>query len=556
MASGRPGNAASPPALRSDCETQVNTASFASPDQLWELERKLDSYGVRSTGSAAHQQYVDWLESQLRTIPGIELRADDFPIARWSAVGGSLEAGAALGFTLPVPISAIVPYARATPADGLVASLAYVPSGTAITAENSGGKIVLRDVVASSQPNATMAAVMWWMYDPDLSFLTNLNGKRENKQGVGREDLDAAQAAGAAGLIYLHEFPRAQVLDLYRPYEGVLWSIPAFQVGADEAALLRQLAAGGGVAQMKLAAVTEPAVTRMLVATLPGVAEDALVIESHTDGTSALWDNGPLAMLALARYFGQFERHCRPRPLTFVFTTAHLYQQLVPPYRGGSADLYAQEMDRAYEEGRASAAIVIEHLGAREYTAIPRPDGGPGRELTLTDRHELNTFFVTESVGLQDALLQSVAIHDLRESYALRGTGLPGAHLPLTDNFGGEGNSYIRHLLPTVAFIVAPWTLFTPGYSLQGIDPALLYKQSLVFGDLIHKLGALPREVLAGPPRRSVPSATGCAPAARMSAALCCARARPRNRRLIHDPARPADCGSLAVGWLRQERCP
>lgn len=162
--SGHADHAAPLPAPRSDCESQVNAASFASADQLWELEKELDRYGVRATGSAAHQRYVDWLESELRAIPGIELRTEDFPITRWSALSASLEAGAALGFTLPVPFSAIVPYARATPPDGTVAPLVYVPSGIGITAENAGGKIVLRDVVASSQPNATMAAVMWWMY--------------------------------------------------------------------------------------------------------------------------------------------------------------------------------------------------------------------------------------------------------------------------------------------------------------------------------------------------------------------------------------------------------
>ncbi|MDP3857631.1 MAG: hypothetical protein Q8Q73_07710 [Stagnimonas sp.] len=496
-------NADAPPsqsdrALRTDCEDSVEPASFASREDLWEFEKKLDSYGLRATGNPAHQAYVSWLQSKLEAIPGLELQTSDYPIRRWTETAASLEIGDSMAFTLPLPISGVVPYSLATPAAGVGAPLVYLPAGTDITAENAAGKIVLRDVDITGQANAALAAVAWWIYDPDLSFARQLTGSMNNAQGVTGKDMEAAQTANAAGLIFLHDFPRQQVLDLYRPYDGVHWMIPALQVGSDEAAQLRDLAANGGYARLKISALDEPATTRMLVATLPGTADDALVIESHTDGTSALWDNGPLAMLAMARYFGQFDASCRARTLKFVFTTAHLYQELMPPWRSGSANLYAQQMDRDYAAGKATAAIVIEHLGARKYAAIPRSDGGPGQELSLTDQHELNTYFVTESPGLLSSLLLQVQKHQLGESLALRGTGLPGAHLPLSNNFGGEGNPYVQHLLPTLAFITAPLTLFTPGYSLEGIDPELLHAQTLMFADLIQSLSQLPRELIAG----------------------------------------------------------
>lgn len=484
--------------LRADCEDSVNPASFASVEDLWALEKKLDGYGLRATGNPAHQDYVAWLQSQLQAIPGLELETSDYPIQRWTGLAASLEVGASMALTLPLPISGVVPYSLPTSASGIGAPLVYLPAGAEITAETVAGKIVLRDVDITGQPQAALAAVAWWIYDPALSFARRLGGTMHNAQGVTGKDMEAAQTAGAAGLIFLHDFPRHQVLDLYRPYDGVHWTLPALQVGADEAARLRELATAGGYARLKISARVEPATTRMLVATLAGQAEDALVIESHTDGTNALWDNGPLAMLAMARYFGQFERQCRARPLKFVFTTAHLYQELVPPWRSGSANVYAQQMNRDYAAGKATAAIVIEHLGARKYDVVPRSNGGPGQELVLSDQHELNTFFVTESAGLLTSLLQQVQKHDLRESLALRGTGLPGAHLPISDSFGGEGNPYIQRLLPTLAFITAPLTLFTPAYGLEGINPDLLYTQTLLFADLVQALSQLPREAIAG----------------------------------------------------------
>ena len=55
-------------------------------------------------------------------------------------------------------------------------------------------------------------------------------------------------------------------------------------------------------------------------------------------GMNALWDNGPIAILAMADYFSKLGKGCLPRTLQFVFTTGHLYQHLVAPDRDGSAE--------------------------------------------------------------------------------------------------------------------------------------------------------------------------------------------------------------------------
>ncbi|WP_394828290.1 hypothetical protein [Pendulispora albinea] len=487
------------PALRGDCERAVNPSSFASADELWALEEKLDSYGVRATGNAQHAAYVDWLESQLALLPGARLRSVSYPMVRWTQHALALEAGVDAAQLHPLAPSGAVPYARPTPPEGVQGALVYVPPGAAIADAHVAGKIVLRDVVPGSLPNAFFSAMAWWSYDPDGTIARNVGGTYERDWlSSPVPDIAAAAQSGAAGIVLMHGLPRSQVQDQYRPYEGVVWPVPALYVGADEAKPLKELAAAGGVARLGLSATVEPSSTRMLIATLPGVSDERIAIESHTDGVNALWDNGPLAMLAMARYFAQFDVRCRPRTLEFVFTTAHLHQHLVPPWRDGSAEPYAQELDRAYQDGRAAAVVVVEHLGARTYTAVPRRDGGPGRELVLTSEHETNAFFVTESPGLQGALFRAVLAHDLRQTSAMRGADVPSLHLPPHQSFGGEGNPYLLHLLPTVAFITAPWTLFTPGYGLAGIDKNLFYKQTLVFTDLIHGIGTLPRIAIAG----------------------------------------------------------
>jgi hypothetical protein len=54
------------------------------------------------------------------------------------------------------------------------------------------------------------------------------------------------------------------------------------------------------------------------------------------------------------------------------------------------------------------------------------------------------------------------------------------------------------HLIPTVAYIAAPWTLFNPGYGLEQIDFDLLRRQTLQFTDLLVQMRGAPQAKIAG----------------------------------------------------------
>jgi hypothetical protein len=212
---------------------------------------------------------------------------------------------------------------------------------------------------------------------------------------------------------------------------------------------------------------------------------------------NAVWDNGPIAMLAMAKHFAALPRECRPRTLEFVFTTAHLYQRLTGAERDGGAEQYAQELELAYEQGKLALVVALEHMGAREYAAVPRTDG-PGRVLKPTGQSEPTGIFIGESPTLVEQVAQVAIGHDLRRTIALRGADLPGLHLPPHHSFGGEGTPYHKHLLPTVALVTGPWTLYNPAFGMEAIDGPLLRNQTLVFADLLHAVASIPREALAG----------------------------------------------------------
>jgi len=150
-----------------------------------------------------------------------------------------------------------------------------------------------------------------------------------------------------------------------------------------------------------------------------------------------------------------------PPAREFVFTTAHLYQHLVP--HGGATvarSSSAQEFDREYAAGKGAAVVVIEHLGARHYEAMARSGGGPGRELVLTTASSRTRLRTRRRPTRRS--LQSVVGRDLRATIALAAPIFRERTCRFTRASVARGNPYLLHLLPTVAFIAAPWTLSRP----------------------------------------------------------------------------------------------
>jgi hypothetical protein len=503
-----PRDAATPPTLAvpavpSSCPAATDDSAVESTDRLLADNRVMSGLGQRPTGSPAQNRFVDWLAAHMGRVPGMRMGSVGYSIDRWVDHGASLFAGGA-GAMAALPISGPVPYAKPTPAPGVTAPLLYVPAGTPLAGHDIAGKIVVRDAVPGQVPFALFSAVEWFHYDPDLSLTRDAaSGAVYERDFAGYQqrldDLAAAGSGAAAGLIFVHGFPREQVKGQYAPYEGTHWKVPALYVGADEGKRLEQVAAAHGSAHLRLAAVDARSPTRMLIATLPGVSPERIVIQSHTDGMNAIWDNGPIAMLALARRFAALPMACRPRTLQFVFTTGHLYQHLEgTAERGGSSEIEAKELDKAYDQGSVAMVFAIEHLGAREYAAVPRSDGGPGRMLRPTGRTEVNTMFAGESPVLIDAIRQAVMDRGIARTYVLRGSDVPGARIPVQQSFGGEGTAYQQHLIPSIALVAGPWTLYNPAFGMEAIDGGLMRKQTLAFSDMIGSLATVPSAALGG----------------------------------------------------------
>jgi hypothetical protein len=458
---------------------------------------------LHPTGSRAQKRYIGWILHQLHAVPGARISEQHFTINRWSGRRMSLRLRVGAS-TFTLPIAAPVPYAEGTSGRGVSAPLVAIPDEQAITAANAAGRIVVRPAPAGSVPNYDffLPVVSWAVYDPNNTIdptqtffgdFINYNPRVA--------DLRNAAAAGAKGLLFVKDLPRRQLTNHYEPYEGTPWRVPAVFLGADEGKQISDALASGAAVSGRLVLRTsfKQVDTPTVRATVAGQSPQRIVVDSHTDGTNAVEDNGSVAMVAMARYLAALPSACRPRTVEFVFPTAHFYQRLIDlNHRHGGAGVIARELDSEYDQGTVSSVLVLEHLGALDYEQVPRPDGGPGFELMPNGLRAVQFIGITPSPSLVATVTEVVHSHNLERTILLQGADAPGSTVPSHCNFGGEGTPYNQRLLPTMGVISAPQSLYDPSFGLEGIDFNVMHDELLGYTELLNKLGTMSQAEVAG----------------------------------------------------------
>ncbi len=352
-----------------------------------------------------------------------------------------------------VRVAGAIPYS----APGLRSGeLTYLPAGMPITAANARGKVVLRDFPAV-----------------DRGYLA---------EPVLHRDMVDAGIAGAAGVIVAFTFPHEQVRGYWDPHLGTHYRVPGVFVGAEAAARLQV----GKRTTIGVLAARDRASTRSLIATLPGVSRERIVIDTNTDGTGWVQENGTVGLLALAEHFSRLPPRCRARTIEFVFATGHLHRA------AEGSEFRARALDAEYDSGSVAFAFVLEHLGAREFL----PSEG---SLRATGAAEPSGWFAG-SPALADAATAAVAGRAVDRTFVLPGNDLPvPGRAPPQCSFGGIGTHFHSHLIPTMAMISGPWTLWAPSFGADAVDHERMRRQVLAAGDAVLALAPVPRDQIAGP---------------------------------------------------------
>jgi hypothetical protein len=255
----------------------------------------------------------------------------------------------------------------------------------------------------------------------------------------------------------------------YIPFNRPPQAIPGLWVGPSAAARLRALAASRAEIRLTMDAGTFPeARSRTLYALVPGASEKIVVVTTHTDGPNAAEENGPLAMVAMAKNLLQENPATRKHTVLFLFASGHF----VGPAAGSTDRFLDIHPDL---RARAVAGMAVEHLGCLEWKDNSAGQYAPTGEAELS-------FIFAHGAGMVD-----MAIAAARSSADRRGAVVRPKDLSF---FFGEGRALARAGIPTIGFLPAPSYLLATGRTghVEKLDRDLFQAQVHLCQDLLNRL--------------------------------------------------------------------
>ncbi|KGR98487.1 hypothetical protein X948_4104 [Burkholderia pseudomallei MSHR5608] len=231
--------------------------------------------------------------------------------------------------------------------------------------------------------------------------------------------------------------------------------------------------------------------TRNLIGIIPGMSDELTVVNSHTDGTNGIEDNGPNAIVAIAQYLSRLPRAALPRTVMILLSSGH--------FAGGvGAEDFIARHARDGLVARIACVVTIEHLGAQEW--LPSEQGA----LAPTGRAEPTALFMPAVPALVDAA----------DALVRRANAAPAFVMPpLNPNGDGSANDALwpgegqyfwgRARVPTINLITGPTYLLNYGVSTaEKIDYARLRRDIAATTQTLLDLSRVPFDALrAVPPR-------------------------------------------------------
>ncbi len=483
-------------AAQPECPAVTNPARMASAGQLRRWTAKFNSFGPRILGSAAQNRAIGWLEKKSR---GLGMKVHSLRYSPWSwrpttgfrnrpgldiGAAGELKVTRADGSPVTVPDAGAVHWSKPAAGKGRTGKLVYLPPEEEITPANSAGKVVIRDFQLGSIPFNLLGPVLGLWQSSDLDGYDSY--VRPYLSPNLQTDSVAAGKAGAAGVIFVFDLPAKQVRGYYDPHTGIIYRQPELFVGRAQGEQLKALAAQGAKATVRVMARISRRPSRNLVARLPGQTKQKMVIVANTDGTSWVQENGVIGMLAIARYYAKLPKSCRPRTLELVFSTGH--------------DAFRNDglLPRHYPMDKKTIVFGfgLEHLGTREIL----PEGeGADRHLKFTGLMDPSIIGAGESQPIRDAAVAAVQRRKLARTSVLKGLGVPDPNTaPSICSMGGLGTFFQRAVVPNLAMISGPWSLYDPVFGAKALDFKHMRQQILASTDAILALDGLPKDEIAG----------------------------------------------------------
>jgi hypothetical protein len=466
---------------------------LVSAGQLWDWQNQMVDFGPRRmSGGPGHLAYLAFLEEEFRRA-GLTTFHD--PTQRYPFWDADHRA---CRLSLVEPDGAtnleVMSYfpgsgnTRVLPGGALTAEVVDV--GLGLPADFAAGIATgsLRGKIAFCRMPFTRSTEIlgypnYYNDDPDLTMSPGTPWNKWCLSIVAPQALltpALAAEAGCAGMIMALEASRTCAIGQYVSF--FLTEVRGDQAHGDPGMpilhvdyktgqyLASRLSALGSTttARMVLPSITRPNTgTDEVVAFLPGANGDPrdpskgenVIIATHTDGPSAAEENGPLGMLAIAKYFAQIPRDKRRRSLVFCLATGHMtdaYTEDTTWFTAHHPEIMAN----------TAATMTIEHLGQNSFTDDPVAntytfDGFPEMGVSPVSQHPL----------LIQSVIANYQFENLTRAPVING---PSA---------GVSQAFFNAQKPSYAFYTGPNTLYQmdPKVCLDSMDAERMHHEVRTF---------------------------------------------------------------------------
>ena len=449
---------------------QIDMNGITSPELLQKEVEKMNSFGVRLTGTKAQRNFIKYLKEQIHSM-GIETFSDPSRFMRWEETNKKLVIKD-LDEETEIPISSAFPYSGRTPAEGVTAELTLVKEKH-VGYLNTSGKIAVVEVDELDFLPSEIAFNERDRSIPEgLHLPSHYNGPVATAF-VNFPFLKMAKLAGAKAVICIwkginDDCIEGQYLPFILDYQG----IPAVWVNSKNGQKVIEAAEKGSFATLTLEGIIdEYAKTESFWCVLDGEEEgESVIINTHTDGTNCIEENGPIAMLAMIKYL-------KDKPLKrshiFVFATGHFRLPCFKNVDGGGVQATSKWLSahRSHWDGKeghlkAVAGLSVEHLGCKMW----KTEDGEYKQVGDVE---------TEIVYTGNKTMDDIYFKSLEDRTKVRTLTLRGHNLL---HFG-EGQPLFNCGIPEIALVTAPDCLcvISDNHEMDKFDAELMFEQTVSF---------------------------------------------------------------------------
>lgn len=446
-----------------------------SKETLLDGINKMNTFGTRLTGSKGHNDFVKWLKDEIAEM-NIPVYSDSFHFRRWEEKNSSIEIIDG-DEKINVPVSSAYPYSGETAENGITEELVYVKSIKDIP--KTAGKIAVFNIANINFLPSEIA------FDKRSAYPENVVLEKKYEGPVITSfvqcfygTLSKLSKAKAVILIWkgLHDdMIEGQYLSFIADYQN----IPMLWVNETNGKKITEAAKEHKRAKFVLEAeIEEHAHTESFYCIIKGKNQkENVIVNTHTDGTNCVEENGPIALLELIR---NMKDTVPERTHIFLFTTGHFRLPHFEDIRTGAFQstsrwlaMHRDLWDGKGEHFKCVANLTVEHLGCKEWRDI---DG----EYKYTGKPEIDLVYTGNS------FMDKLYIDTVKNRKTVRTMTLRG-HNAL--HFG-EGQNFFTMGVPGISLVPAPYYLcvVSDSHEMEKFDIDLMTEQTETFATLIEKL--------------------------------------------------------------------